>query len=168
MIQQNEKMRNAQKPAAVFLIIILILSSLMLTIGYFGRENGNLSRDEGLVMREDESASEIGAEDNASPRIRVPGYDNISFPAGESTVEMTLLNPEGNNCSFVYELYIDDAEDPVYTSGLILPAKKITRINLKEPLDCGQYTAYLKVNAYSLEDEAPLNGAIVKIPLSVY
>ena len=120
----------------------------------------------------DENAEDIQPENSGASEgqqgIKIPGYESIVFPAGETDVQLTLMNPAGNNCNFVYELYIGEDDTPVYTSGLIEPGKEISEITLAKGLESGEYTLYMRVKAFSREEELPLNGALVTVPLTVY
>ena len=127
-------------------------------------------RSGGLVL--DENAEDIQPESSGTTAeqqgIKIPGYESIVFPAGETDVQLTLMNPAGNKCNFVYELYIDEDDTPIYTSGLIEPGKEISEITLANGLESGEYTLYMRVKAFSQETDIPLNGALVTVPLTVY
>ena len=42
--------------------------------------------------------------------IKIPGYGEITVASGETHWNITLLNPEGNNCYFQYAITIDESE----------------------------------------------------------
>ena len=60
--------------------------------------------------------------------IKIPGYGDITVPAGESVWNITLANPEDNECYFRYTITIDDEETPIYESDLIEPRQGCKRI----------------------------------------
>lgn len=152
-------------------VIIVVLAVLLIVlVAYIAvkASQNSVSESGGLVL--DSNASDISESSDTGDTsgIKIPGYDSIAFPASKTKVSLTLMNPTQNSCGFVYELFIGDAKEPIYTSGLIEPGKKITEIELNDSLEQGEYTLYMKVNTYSMEDEKPLNGALITVPLTVY
>ena len=149
------------------LIVLLIAAVVFLLLRPVPDET---ARSGGLVLDEnaEDIQSEIGGAAAEQQGIKIPGYESVVFPSGETDVQLTLMNPAGNECNFVYELYIDEDDTPVYTSGLIEPGKEISEITLANGLESGEYTLYMKVKAFSQETDIPLNGALVTVPLTVY
>lgn len=150
----------------VIIVLLLLLTALAVFIAVRlavlpDSNSGGLLLDPGASDIEDGGGQAVGG-------IKIPGYDSVVFPAGEKHVQLTLINPEGNDCLFVYELYIEGIEEPVYTSGLIEPGKAVREIDLLVSLEAGEYTMNMRVNTYSLEERTPLNGALVTVPLMVY
>jgi len=97
---------------------------------------------------------------------KIPGYGTVRLPSGTTDVKMVLLNPEGNQCYFVFELVVDG--ETHYTSNLISPSKCVEDLTLTKPLKKGAYTAILKISAYSLDENlTPMNGANVEFELIV-
>ena len=100
--------------------------------------------------------------------IKIPGYGEITVPAGETTWKITLANPEENTCYFKYTVTIDDSETPIYESDLIEPGKAVREFEVTEPLEAGDYEIHLNISTYAMDEElTPLNGAVVKAVLHV-
>lgn len=99
--------------------------------------------------------------------IKIPGYGDIYFPKDTDMVPMTLYNPTENDCLFVFELYLDNAEEPFYTTGSIEPGDAVTEISTDGGIDGGEYTLCIKILAFDAETGASLNNAIVKTALHV-
>ena len=99
--------------------------------------------------------------------IKIPGYGDIYFPKDTDKVPLTLYNPRENDCLFVFELYLDDAEKPFYTTGSIKPGDAVTEISTGGGMDEGEYTLRIKVLAFDAETGASLNNAVVKTALKV-
>ena len=100
--------------------------------------------------------------------IKIPGYGEITVPAGETTWKITLANPEENTCYFKYTVTIDDSENPIYESDLIEPGKAVREFDVTEPLEAGDYEIHLNISTYAMDEElTPLNGAVVKAVLHV-
>lgn len=163
--QENRKKRQWIILAAV-LVILAAAAGLFLTFGT-RRENPD---GKGIVLEE-------GAEDwdgkmkdmsEGQTGIKIPGYGEITVPAGETTWKITLANPEENTCYFRYTVTIDDSETPIYESDLIEPGKAVREFEVTEPLEAGDYEIHLNISTYAMDEElTPLNGAVVKAVLHV-
>ena len=99
--------------------------------------------------------------------IAIPGYSTVYFPEGETTVPLTLYNPEKNACLFRFELYLEDQEEMIASTGLIEPGKAVQEITLARALPAGNYTLNIKVDTYTADTQMPLNNALVKAALCV-
>ena len=99
--------------------------------------------------------------------IKIPGYPSISLPANQQTVQVALLNPEGNPCYFTFELVLSDTDEVLYTSKQVPPGQMIEEITLTRPLEAGQYNATLRITTASLQDGSAMNGANVETILDV-
>ena len=94
--------------------------------------------------------------------IKIPGYPSISLPTNQQTVQVALLNPEGNPCYFTFELVLSDTDEVLYTSKQVPPGQMIEEITLTRPLEAGQYNATLRITTASLQDGSAMNGANVE------
>ena len=99
--------------------------------------------------------------------IKIPGYPSITLPADQQTVNMALLNPEGNPCYFTFELVLKDTGETLYKSKLVPPGQAITEITMSKALSAGEYDATIKITTTSLEDGSAMNGANVETVLIV-
>lgn len=98
---------------------------------------------------------------------KIPGYGTVRLPSGTKDVKMILLNPEGNQCYFTFELVVDG--ETYFTSNLVEPSKCIEDLALTKPLPKGEYTATLKISCYSLDESLTMmNGANVEFELIVF
>ena len=97
---------------------------------------------------------------------KIPGYGTVRLPSGTTDVKMVLLNPEGNECYFIFELVVDG--ETYFKSNLVEPSKCIEDLTLTKPLPKGEYTAILKISTYSMDGNlTPMNGANVEFELIV-
>ena len=125
----------------------------------------------GMSLILDENMKEYEGRDpedrgGASKGTKIPGYGTVRLPSGKSDVKMVLLNPEGNECYFTFELVIND--ETYFMSNLIEPSKCIEDLNLTKPLKKGTYTAILKISTYSMDGSlTQMNGAHVEFELIV-
>lgn len=167
-------MQNQDKKKK-YLIILLIIVVLFLTLGIAfaayraGQEKSNINA-KGVVI--DENASEWDKDlENVSGEqkgIQIPGYGEITIPAGETNWKITLANPKDNDCYFQYSITIDDDETPIYESDYIEPGKAITEFEVSKPLEAGEYSIYMNIATFSMDgNNERLNGASVKADLHV-
>lgn len=153
------------RKAVISIIIILVLIGAGCFLG------GHIVKEteqKGVVF--DENAKEytpVDLVDDSEDGIAIPGYSTIYIPEGEKGVEITLYNPEKNNCLFEFELYIGNEENPIATTGLIEPGKAVESVELNEPLQAGNYELKIKVNTYTIDTQSKLNNAIVYADLQV-
>ena len=163
--QENRKKRQWIILAAV-LVILAAAVGLFLTFGT-RRENPD---GKGIVLEEgaEDWDGEMKDMSEGQTGIKIPGYGEITVPAGETTWKITLANPEENTCYFKYTVTIDDSETPIYESDLIEPGKAVREIEVTEPLEAGDYEIHLNISTYAMDEElTPLNGAVVKAVLHV-
>jgi len=125
----------------------------------------------GMSLKIDENTKEYtgrNPEDRggAVQGTKIPGYGTVRLPSGTTDVKMVLLNPEGNQCYFTFELVVDG--ETYFTSNLVEPSKCIEDLKLTKPLKKGEYTATLKISCYSLDESlSQMNGADVEFELIV-
>ena len=101
-------------------------------------------------------------------QIVLPGYDQLTFPAGKQEIEIVLPNPKGNPCYFRYTLLLEDTGEILYQTTLIPPGKAVLEIKLSRPLPKGDYSLVIGIDSISLADgRTPMNGGEQKILLKV-
>ena len=144
------------------LITILILLCVAAAVGAFCAFGRRDKDDEAVENKNNEmTVSSSEEEETARDGIRIPGYPTITIKAETTDVEMNLMNPEGNPCSFVYEIVLSDTEEVLYTSEAIAPGETITNVTLSRALPAGEYDAVVRISTMSLEDGSSMNGANV-------
>ena len=99
--------------------------------------------------------------------INIPGYENIQLQAGSRSQSVYLPNPKENAAYFVMTLTSEDGET-LWTGKALYPGEAFTQITLKKPLKAGEYAATLRYDCFSVSDNEPLNGAEVKLNLTVH
>ena len=109
----------------------------------------------------------VGPTEVAPGNLSAPGYDKVTFPAGERNVKIVLPNPEINPCYFRFSLVLPDTNETLYRSGLVPPGKAITDITLSRPLEKGTYRLEIVIEAASLEDRSAMNGITMEVVLTV-
>lgn len=125
------------------------------------------SQSGGLSYLPDADAADWSSGVSQTSGIKIPGYGEIYFPSQTQDVSMTLYNPKENSCNFVFSLYINDAESPIYTSGAVAPGKAVTDFTLNQPLEEGSYALHIRIDTYDQTSGLPLNNAVLTTKLTV-
>lgn len=146
------------KSKKVMLLIIVVLL-IVIPAGIF--INKNLSKRD-----LDSNAVKWTQEKNSDPEsIKIPGYSTITIPANTKDVQITLGNPEGNQCYFKFELLVDG--ESLYTSDFVQAGYAIENVELEKGLEKGTYDAVIKITPYSLDKESQYAGANVRATVEV-
>ena len=129
-------------------------------------QNGNWDIDEGAG---DWNGQQLPDKTDDAPAagIKIPGSPSITLPKDQKTVNVALLNPEGNPCYFTFEIVLKDTGESLYKSKLVPPGKAITEITMSKALPAGEYDATIKITTTSLADGSAMNGANVETVLIV-
>ncbi|MEE1002463.1 MAG: hypothetical protein U0L17_01785 [Acutalibacteraceae bacterium] len=149
----------------VTILLLVVIVSLLHSCRYHQSQKTN----SGMIL--DSSAEEYIpdytlATENSNG-ISIPGYGTIYFPEDETNVQITLYNPEQNDCLFRFELYIDNEKNPIADTGLIESGKAVQNLTLSHPLKAGEYKLNIKVLPYTTDTHTPLNNALVYAKLYV-
>ena len=168
---------NMQKQTEKRKILPLVLAAVILAAAavilwmLFSQRGQQGSRTAAGIVISDEASEwtqELEDVSGGQQGIKIPGYGEITVAGGETSWNITLLNPEGNQCYFQYAVTIDDQETPIYESDLIEPGTAITEFEVSEPLEAGEYEIHLNISAFAMDEElTALNGANVKSVLHV-
>ena len=180
MSKNDSQIVIGKKTLIIALIVLLLLFAGTVTVAlnwgaWFGdalstgpssSQTGNLEIDENAgdwngVQLPDKT------EDKPAVGIKIPGYPSITLPADQQTVNVALLNPEGNPCYFTFEIVLKDTGESIYKSKLVPPGQAITEVPLAHALSAGEYEATIKITTTSLEDGSAMNGANVETVLIV-
>ena len=180
MSKNDSQIVISKKTLIVTLIVLLLLVVGAVTVAFnwnnwFGdaqptvpssSQNGNLDIDENAGDWNGQTLPDK-TDDAPAVGIKIPGYPSITLPANQQTVNMALLNPEGNPCYFTFELVLKDTGETLYKSKLVPPGQAITEVTLARELPAGEYAATIKITTTSLEDGSAMNGANVETVLIV-
>ena len=162
----------------MIIVLLLAIASIVVTLNWrnwFGTDlpanpgtsqNGNLDIDENAGDWNGEKLPDK-TDDAPAAGIKIPGYPSITLPKDQKTVNVALLNPEGNPCYFTFEFVLKDTNETLYTSKLVPPGQAITEITMSKALPAGEYPATIQITTTSLEDGSAMNGANVETVLIV-
>ncbi len=98
--------------------------------------------------------------------ISIPGFETMTIPENQKTVQTTLYNPESNSCYFQISLVLESGE-VIYQSKLVQPGQYLYEIELNRGLKQGEYKVTIVYETFSMENYAQLNGAKVPFQLIV-
>ena len=179
MSKNDSQIVISKKTLIVALIILLLLLLGTVTVAlnwnhWFGSapagpsssQNGNLDIDENAGDWNGQPLPDK-TDDAPAVGIKIPGYPSITLPKDQQTVNVALLNPEGNPCYFTFEIVLKDTGESIYKSKLVPPGQAITEITMSKALSAGEYAATIKITTTSLEDGSAMNGANVETVLIV-
>lgn len=99
--------------------------------------------------------------------IQIPGYSMAEMKEGDTSLHLSIGNPENNSCGFYATLMLEDGTI-LYKSELLNPGYGLTEIPLSKTLKKGEYTAIVNYRCVTLDDtHAPLNSAESEFKLIV-
>jgi hypothetical protein len=150
---------------ACVLIAALTVGSLFLGMLIYHLNSKNLNGiDPGA---KDYHSIYVNAGHAGDDEITIPGYSDVFFPAGETDVQIVLLNPDGNPCYFRFSMILSETDEELYRSGLIPPGMAVTDIELNRALEAGEYALRIRIETFSLSDRSEMNGADLETKLKV-
>ena len=178
MSKNDSQIVISKKTLIVTLIVLLLLVVGAVTVAlnwnnWFGEPDGPSSSQKGDLDidpgADDWDGQKLPDKTDDAPAagIKIPGYPSITLPKDQKTVNVALLNPEGNPCYFTFEIVLKDTGESLYKSKLVPPGKAITEITMSRALSAGEYNATIKITTTSLEDGSAMNGANVETVLIV-
>ena len=179
MSKNDSQIVISKKTLIISLIVLLLLIVGVVTLAlnwnnWFGdvpagpswSPNGNLDIDENAGDWNGQTLPDK-TDDAPAVGIKIPGYPSITLPKDQQTVNVALLNPEGNPCYFTFTLILKDTGETLYQSKLVPPGQAITEITMSRALAAGEYNATIQIATTSLEDGSAMNGANVETVLIV-
>ena len=179
MSKNDSQIVISKKTLIVTLIVLLLLVVGTVTVAlnwnnWFGSaQDGSSSSQTGDLDIDENAGDWNGAklpdktDDAPAAGIKIPGYPSITLPKDQKTVNVALLNPEGNPCYFTFEIVLKSTGESLYKSKLVPPGKAITEITMSKALPAGEYNATIKITTTSLADGSAMNGANVETVLIV-
>lgn len=106
--------------------------------------------------------------ENEAKGIQVRGFTTWSIPASTSkNLSIPLENPEGNPCYFSFEILLSDTGEVIYSSDMVPPGEKISRINITREFDAGDYPATIKIKTNELITGKEMNSPAIQIIIHV-
>ena len=166
---KTEKKRQAVLILSILGAALLIITAIIIIWQPFQSNEsapaaGGMQIQKGAVDYNTAVPDNTG-EESGQPGIKIPGYPDITIKAGESSIPLTLLNPEGNPCYFAFTVLIDGAS--CYKTGLVEPGKAIRGFSAGSTFSSGTHELTVQIDTYSLGGKTQMNGAQTKTTLTV-
>ena len=157
------------KKNRIYITIIIVLVLLLLGAFIFILMQNNTNPADQLTPDSDAADYDGNHQtlqlSDGTPGIAIPGQpDSLVFAAAQTTQEINIYNPSANSCLFQPSLYVDDVM--VWQGGYLAPGKAFYTIELNEPLQAGDYSAYILYECFK-DDGTQLNNAKVQFTLIV-
>lgn len=149
---------------------LLILLALLLLILISILSFCNKQHPESPIFRPniEHNTSTNEEEENEAKGIQVRGFTTWSIPANTSkNLSIPLENPEGNPCYFSFEILLSDTGEVIYSSDMVPPGEKISRINITREFDAGDYPATIKIKTNELITGKEMNSPAIQIIIHV-
>ena len=150
---------------------LLILLALLLLILISILSFCNKQHPESPIFRpniEHNTGTNEEAQENEAKGIQVRGFTTWSIPANTSkNLSIPLENPEGNPCYFSFEILLSDSGEVIYSSDMVPPGEKISRINITREFDAGDYPATIKIKTNELITGKEMNSPAIQIIIHV-
>lgn len=173
---ENDDFIAVKKDNLLMLLLWLLLGLLILAGIIFGivygvkRANADVPPTTTTPNLLDENAQQgIGQLelpsklDTSDKRVTVTGITAIKFKAGQTKQNTVFMNSEKNKdiCFMRFFLYldnngngkIDDSDELLYESNLVQPGYAISNIDIKRPLESGEYKAIVRTQPYSYDQQ---------------
>ena len=148
--------------------LLLIIIALLLIMLLKPKNESNVAQ--GIVFEPNTKADTPIYAGTNLPGISIPGWTAIRLPAGVTEADVSFHNPEENTGYYdlSFTLKLKDTGEILFTTGLVKPGYRCSRVELNRTLVPGEYQAVLSVQPY-LQDEArtPTNNAELEILLIV-
>lgn len=158
LADDRHRSRRKRRIALAALILLALVGAAIVTTVLLTQPKND--------VRIDPAAAEYSIPGYENPdggergRIRIPTYSDWDMKAGTDTVEVPLVNTEGNPCYMRFTVKLKDGGEVLYRSDLVPPGQAIPSIHLSRTLDAGTYPVTVEITTFSLDDPSqPLNGA---------
>lgn len=178
--KKNSKKKNGKKAVWISVAALAFVGALFLGLylgGYFN-DKGNPGKDgnpDGFRLAGGEPYDPGKYKDVKMKKdISFYGFEDLNFKAGQTKQENCGLiqNPKENTSLMKVSLILDSGKDKgevLWDTGnnLLEPGLAYNKIELKRPLEKGNYKAIVKYECYSVKDLSQQNGSEVAINLNV-
>lgn len=164
--------KPGKKTAAAGIILLLAVITVIGAVAvyhYLSTGKKEDSKGSGVVGNISDGW-EPGVEAESSSQgagIQIPGYSTARMAAGDTSLYLSIGNPEDNTCGFYATLMLADGTI-LYKSDLLNPGYGLTEVPLLETLQKGEYDAVVLYECVTLDEaHSPLNSAESEFKLIV-
>lgn len=158
-----------QRSMAWLLILLLLFIALMISGAVYSiKHPGVIPKPWNPTIEKNIGGEDGEAEGKKAEGIQVKGFTTWSIPVNASkNLSIPLENPEGNPCYFSFEIVLSDTGEVIYSSDMVPPGKKISRVNLTHGFDAGEYPATINIKTNELTTGQEMNSPAIQIIIHV-
>ncbi|MBR3242411.1 MAG: hypothetical protein IKF90_06905 [Parasporobacterium sp.] len=161
-------MKNKKNLILIIIIAILVIAVVILAIFLFKPKSKPKEAGTGVTGQISEgwdTGIDNGSVDAGS--IQIPGYKDAKMQAGDTTLHLSIGNPEVNEVGLYATVELEDGT-VLYESELLEPGYGIKDIPLTKSLDQGTYNAFVVYQIVTLDEaHTPMNSARAAFTLYV-
>lgn len=144
------------------LLLIPILLCLILS-PFFNTSDTTVEHEWNPIIEQTEEVEETTT--TKSGQITICGFSEWTVQAGETEdLPISLKNSDKNSCYLKFSIKLENGI-PLYESNYVKPNSEIKKIDINTPLEKGEYTAYILIEAYEIETGRQMNSAKTKITI---
>lgn len=161
--------RKAAAAGIILLLVVITVIGACVVYFHFCAGKNEDAKGSGVVgVISDDWDPGVGAEEPPQGAgIQIPGYSTARMAAGDTSLHLSIGNPEKNNCGFYATLMLADGTI-LYKSDLLNPGYGLTEVPLSETLEKGEYDAFVLYECVTLDEtHSPLNSAESEFKLIV-
>jgi len=103
-----------------------------------------------------------------SRSIEILLVDDVSIPAGATGLSILLENSAWNAYDFVFEIFLKDSGESLFTSGLVAPGGFVDIIDISRGLEVGTHDALLQIRICSPDDGRSINSIGVEFAITAH
>ena len=153
--RKRRQLQHAGMISGVCVVVLVIAISAFPMTGlqpgrYVSVESGPIPLS-ALLLPDGDAKPFTGIEKENILSVVIPAYDTVTVEVDALNAEMMLLNPEGNQCYFSFEIVLQSAGETLYKSGLVAPACYIEKVTLDRELEKGEHEAILIIRTYAAD-----------------
>lgn len=165
--KNNSKKKLLISIAVILLLALLAVGGVVVYNSFFTEKPPESTGVVGRISPDWDSGIEQEASSQPEVGIQIPGYGTAEMNSGDTSLHLSIGNPESNECAFYATLRLEDGT-VLYESELLKPGYGLTDIPLSQTLEPGEYTAVVSYRCVTLDEEhKPLNSAESELVLIV-
>mgnify|MGYP004581746231 CR=1 FL=1 len=165
---ENSYVAITSHSAALWVVILLLFLLILLLFSFCNKDSNHNNPLFNPTIEQNIDGDESQSENKKASGIQVKGFTTWSIPANtNNNLSITLENPEGNPCYFSFEIVLSDTGEVIYSSDMVPPGEKISKVNLTHGFDSGEYPATINIKTNELTTGKEMNSPAIQIIIHV-
>lgn len=129
--------------------VLLVLLILLMSVGFFVIKQRSIPElDKAAVAYQ----MPEGAKNTDPNLISMPGITEIIYIKESNKAITPLINPDGNECYFSYQIILRETDEVIYKSKSLKPGMALVDYAISKDLEVGEYEISILADARSLKD----------------